>query len=68
MVNANYGALFGATTDASRAVTNALQQAFQLLAMIISVALTPMVAGALGCSNASIVYGFLGGAVILTWP
>jgi len=33
--------------------------------MIISVALTPMVAGALGYGNTSIVYGFLGGAVIL---
>lgn len=67
MVNANYGALFPElfTTDASRAVTNALRQAFQLLAMIISVALTPMVAGALGYGNTSIVYGFLGGAVIL---
>jgi GPH family glycoside/pentoside/hexuronide:cation symporter len=67
MVNANYGALFPElfTTDASRASTNALRQAFQLVAMIISIALTPMVTSAIGYSRTSIVYGILGGAVIL---
>ena len=45
VINANYGALFPELfkTDASRASTNALRQAFQLVAMIISIALTPMV-------------------------
>ncbi len=67
MVNANYGALFPElfTTDASRAATNALRQAFQLVAMIISIALTPMVASAIGYGTTSIIYGILGGAVIL---
>ena len=67
VINANYGALFPElfTTDASRAKANALRQAFQLVAMIISIALTPMVVKALGWSLTAIVYGILGGAVIL---
>jgi GPH family glycoside/pentoside/hexuronide:cation symporter len=67
VINANYGALFPELfrTDESRAKTNALRQAFQLVAMIISIALTPVVAGAIGFSNTAIVYGILGGVVIL---
>jgi len=67
VINANYGALFPELfrTDASRASTNALRQAFQLVAMVISIALTPMVTEALGYGLTSILYGILGGAVIL---
>lgn len=67
VINANYGALFPELfrTDASRASTNALRQAFQLVAMIISIALTPMVTGAIGYQMTAILYGILGGAVIL---
>ena len=67
VINANYGALFPELfrDDTSRASTNALRQAFQLVAMIISIALTPMVTKALGYSLTSILYGLLGGAVIL---
>jgi len=67
VINANYGALFPELfrDDASRAKTNALRQAFQLLAMVISIALTPIVTNALGFSLTSILYGILGGAVIL---
>jgi GPH family glycoside/pentoside/hexuronide:cation symporter len=67
VINANYGALFPELfrTNASRAATNALRQAFQLVAMIISIALTPMVTKAIGYSLTSIVYGILGGVVIL---
>jgi GPH family glycoside/pentoside/hexuronide:cation symporter len=67
VINANYAALFPELfrTDASRANTNALRQAFQLVAMIISIALTPMVTHALGYSLTAILYGLLGGAVIL---
>ena len=67
VINANYGALFPELfrTDASRASTNALRQAFQLVAMIISIALTPMVTSAIGYSMTAILYGLLGGAVIL---
>jgi GPH family glycoside/pentoside/hexuronide:cation symporter len=67
VINANYGALFPELfrTDASRASTNALRQAFQLVAMIISIALTPMVTSKLGYGLTSILYGLLAGAVIL---
>lgn len=67
VINANYGALFPElfTTDASRASTNALRQAFQLVAMIISIALTPIVTNAIGYGLTAILYGLLGGAVIL---
>jgi GPH family glycoside/pentoside/hexuronide:cation symporter len=67
VINANYGALFPELfrDDASRAKTNALRQAFQLVAMIISIALTPMVTDALGYGLTSILYGILGGVVIL---
>ncbi len=67
VINANYGALFPELfrTDASRAATNALRQAFQLVAMIISIALTPMVTSALGYRLTAILYGILGGGVIL---
>ena len=67
VINANYGALFPELfrTDASRASTNALRQAFQLVAMMISIALTPMVTSAIGYGLTAIIYGILGGAVIL---
>jgi glycoside/pentoside/hexuronide:cation symporter, GPH family len=67
VINANYGALFPELfrSDESRAATNALRQAFQLVAMIISIALTPVVAGKLGYQLTAIVYGLLGGVVIL---
>jgi glycoside/pentoside/hexuronide:cation symporter, GPH family len=67
VINANYAALFPELfrDDTSRATTNAMRQAFQLVAMIISIALTPMVTHALGYSLTAILYGILGGAVIL---
>ncbi len=67
VINANYAALFPEifTDDASRAKANAMRQAFQLVAMIISIALTPMVTNWIGFSNTSIIYGVIGGVVIL---
>ncbi len=67
VINANYGALFPELfrTDASRSQTNALRQAFQLIAMIISIALTPMITSRIGYSLTAIIYGILGGSVIL---
>jgi len=67
VINANYGALFPELfrEDTSRANVNALRQAFQLVAMIISIALTPMVVKTLGYSLTSVLYGLLGGVVIL---
>ena len=67
VINANYGALFPELfpDENSRAKTNALRQAFQLVAMIVSIALTPIVTEAIGFANTAIIYGILGGAVIL---
>lgn len=67
VINANYGALFPELfrTDAQRAATNALRQAFQLVAMIISIAATPLVTGAIGYQWTAIIYGLIGGVVIL---
>ncbi len=42
-----------------------MRQAFQLVAMIISIALTPLVTSKLGYGLTAILYGILGGAVIL---
>ena len=67
VLNANYAALFPELfpNDASRAKANALRQAFMLLGMIISIALTPVVTKLLGYGLTSILYGLLGGATIL---
>src|SRR5512137_1740959 len=67
VINANYAALFPELfrNDASRANANALRQAFQLVAMIISIALTPVVKKAIGYSFTDVLYGILGGGVIL---
>ncbi len=67
VLNANYAALFPELFrgDENRAKTNALRQAFQLVAMIISIALTPLVTSKLGYGLTSILYGLLAGAAIL---
>lgn len=67
LVNANYGALFPDLFkgDSARASTNAMRQAFQLVAMIISIALTPVITGLIGFPITSVIYGLLGAGVIL---
>ena len=67
LVNANYAALFPDlfSGDALRAKTNAFRQAFQLVAMIISVALTPMVTSKLDYPLTALIYAFLGISAIL---
>jgi GPH family glycoside/pentoside/hexuronide:cation symporter len=67
VLNANYAALFPELfpNDTSRAKANALRQAFMLLGMIISIALTPVVTKMLGYGLTSIIYGLLGGGTIL---
>ncbi len=67
IINANYAALFPELfpNDTLRAKTNAMRQAFQLVAMIISIALTPMVTDMLGYGLTAILYGLLGGGAIL---
>lgn len=67
LVNTSYGALLPElfVDEAARARVNALRQGFQLIAVIISVALTPVVVEVIGVSTTAIVYGSLGAAVIL---
>ena len=67
LINANYGALFPELfrDDVKRAKTNAMRQAFQLMAMIISIALTPVITGKIGYSKTAIIYGVL--AVVVIW-
>ncbi|HOG01625.1 MAG: Glucuronide carrier protein [Firmicutes bacterium ADurb.Bin248] len=66
LINSNYGALFPELfrTEAERAKTNAMRQIFQFIAMIISIALTPIVTSAIGYANTSFIYGALAIAVI----
>lgn len=67
LMNANYGALFPELfkDDSQRAKTNAIRQISQLVAMAISIALTPMVAEKIGYNYTSIVYGALALAVLM---
>jgi GPH family glycoside/pentoside/hexuronide:cation symporter len=67
LINTNYGALFPELfkTERERAKTNAIRQVFQLLAMIIGIALTPMIAEAIGYRNTALIYSGLALAVIL---
>lgn len=67
LINANYGALFPTLfkTDEERAKTNAIRQICQLVAMVISIVLTPVVTKAIGYGLTSIIYGVLALVVIL---
>ncbi len=67
LINTNYGALFPELFrgDEVRAKTNAMRQAFQFVAMIISIALTPMITDKIGFSTTAIIYGIL--AIIVIW-
>lgn len=66
LINANYGALFPELfkTEEERTKTNAIRQVFQLIAMVVSIALTPMVTDLLGFSKTATLYGALALAVI----
>lgn len=67
LINANYGALFPELFkgDEDRAKTNGIRQIFQLLAMAVSIALTPVVTDALGYQMTSLVYGILALGVMM---
>jgi GPH family glycoside/pentoside/hexuronide:cation symporter len=67
LINTNYGALFPELfkTERERAKTNAIRQVFQLLAMIIGIALTPMIAEGIGYTNTALIYSALAFIVIL---
>ncbi|MGN0448541.1 MAG: MFS transporter [Acutalibacteraceae bacterium] len=67
LINANYGALFPELfpSDTDRAKTNAVRQVFQLLAMVISIALTPIITKAIGYQLTAVIYGVVALVVIL---
>ncbi|HQH62227.1 MAG TPA: MFS transporter [Clostridiales bacterium] len=67
LINANYGALFPELfpVDIVRAKTNAMRQAFQLVAMVISIGLTPLITKQIGYRNTAFIYGALALTVIL---
>lgn len=66
LVSSNYGALFPELfkSEEKRAFTNAFRQAFQLVAMIISIALTPLVSQQIGYPKTALIYGILAVAAI----
>ncbi|MGN0906099.1 MAG: MFS transporter [Bullifex sp.] len=67
LINVNYGALFPELfrTQEERARTNASRQIFQFIAMIISIALTPVITDAIGFRMTSLLYGAL--AITVIW-
>lgn len=67
LINANYGALFPELfkADKDRARVNAIRQCFQLLAMVISMALTPTIADKIGYQLTSVIYGVLALAMMM---
>lgn len=60
----NYGALFPELFrgDRARAKASAIQQGYQVVALLIGTALTPILFGAMGFSNMAILYAFIFGA------
>lgn len=67
LINANYGALFPELfpEDKIRAKTNSIRQVFQLVAMVIGLAMTPMITSKIGYRNTAIIYGILSLIVIM---
>lgn len=67
LINANYGALFPELfpEEEKRARTNAIRQIFQLVAMVIGIALTPMITSKIGYTPTAIIYGVVAMAVVL---
>lgn len=67
LINANYGSLFPELFPGEkvRAKTNAIRQIFQLVAMVIGLALTPMITSKIGYTYTAIIYGLLALIVII---
>ncbi|WP_223068586.1 MFS transporter [Paenibacillus caui] len=63
----NYGALFPELFrgDRIRAKASAIQQGFQVVALLIGTALTPLIFAAVGFSNMSIIYGCVFGVCMV---
>ncbi|WP_277050558.1 MFS transporter [Ruania albidiflava] len=67
LVNANYGALLPELfpVENRRAVANSMRQGFQLVAMILSVAMVPMVADKIGYSATAMILAVVAVTVII---
>ncbi len=67
LMNASYGALFPTLfkTDEERAKTNAVRQVCQLVAMVISIVLTPIVTEKIGYGLTALIYGIIALIVIM---
>ena len=67
MININYGALFPELfkNERDRMITNSYRQIFQLLAMMLSIAITPVLVSFIGYSFVSLLYGIATLVVIL---
>lgn len=66
MININYGALFPELfpKEQQRVIANAYRQIFQLFAMILSMAGTPILVSHFGYGKVAIIYGLIAGTVI----
>src|SRR5699024_9893612 len=67
LVNVNYGALLPELfrDEKARATANSLRQGWQLLAMVISIALTPLITSAIGVTPTAIIFGTAAVAVVM---
>lgn len=63
----NYGALFPEIfrDTKSRANTSAIKQVFAILGLIIGIAVTPFVYGLVGFTKMAIIYGIVGGLILI---
>lgn len=66
LINANYGPLFPELfpEEDRRAKTNAIKQIFQLIAMVIGIALTPMIVSKIGYTWTAVIYAVLALGVV----
>lgn len=65
----NYGALFPELFrgDRIRAKASAVEQGYQIVALLIATAITPMIYTAMNFSNMAILYGCIFGIFMVTW-
>lgn len=63
----NYGALFPELFKETkkRANASAIKQIFSIIGLILGIAVTPLVYGIVGFTNMAIIYGLIGGLIIL---
>ncbi|MDO5285243.1 MAG: MFS transporter [Actinomycetia bacterium] len=67
LISSSYGALLPEAfpDERRRALANSARQGFQLVAMMLSVALTPLITQTIGYSTTALLFGILGAAAIM---